>query len=78
MLVLPNIPDLQRVILTGSDHPFAFAVERDGGNVARVALEGQDGIRLTTVDVVQAHMLVARCCEVLFVGRDAELVDLLL
>jgi hypothetical protein len=55
------------VVFTGGDHPFTLAVKGDGGDVAGVALEGDDGVRVSAVDIVKSDVLVAGCCEVLFI-----------
>jgi hypothetical protein len=59
------------MILTRSNHPLAFTVKRDSGDVAGMTLEGDDWIRMSAVDVIEADVLVAGCCEILFVWRDA-------
>jgi len=39
MGVLPWIPDLDGPVFAAGNEPLAFVVERDGGDVGRVALE---------------------------------------
>lgn len=46
-----GLPDLDGAVLGGGDHPLALAVEGDAGDVARVALEIQERIRIRALDV---------------------------
>ena len=59
---LPRVPDLECVVLAGSDHPLALAMERYCGDIAGMSLERKNGIRMSTVDVVETDMLVAGSC----------------
>jgi hypothetical protein len=82
MIVIPlyrttsSIPDLDRAVFRTCHHPFALAVERNARDVACVAIEGEDGVRIRGLDVVEFDCVVAGGGEVSFVGRDAEAVDL--
>ena len=49
----PSIPDFYRAIFGASDHPFAFAVERNTSNVARMSFKSQNGGRVCRLDVVK-------------------------
>ena len=71
-----RIPDLDRAVLGAGHHPFALAVERDAGDVARVPVEGEHRVRVRGADVVQLDVVVPCCGEVALVGRDAEPVHL--
>ena len=71
-----GLPDLHGAVLGGRHHPFALTVEGYAGDVAHVALEGEDGIGVRRLDVVELNSVVARGGEVALVGRDAEAVDL--
>lgn len=51
-------------------------MEGDSGDVARVALEGQQRVRVGGLDVVELDGVVARAGEEALVGRDAQAVDL--
>jgi len=55
------------VVFTGSDHPLAFAMKCDGCDVAGVSFEGDDGVRVTAVDVIESDVLITGRCKVLFV-----------
>lgn len=71
-----RLPDLDSTILRARDHPFALAVERDARDVARVALEGQQGVGVGGLDVEELDGVVAGGREEALVGRDAQSVDL--
>lgn len=71
-----RLPDLDGAVLAAGDHPLALAVEGHARHVARVALEGEQGVRVRRLDVVQLHRVVARRGEEALVGRDAQPVHL--
>lgn len=71
-----RLPDLDGAVLGARHHPLALAVEGDAGDVARVALKGQQRTWVGRLDVVKLDRLVAGCGEVSLVGGDAEAVDL--
>lgn len=71
-----RLPDLDGAVLGAGDHPLALAVECDAGDVARVALEGHERVRVRALDVEQLHRVVARRREEPLVGRDAQAVHL--
>lgn len=71
-----RLPDLHGAILRARDHPLALAVERDARDVARVALEGQQGVGVGRLDVEELDGVVARGGEEALVGRDTQAVDL--
>lgn len=75
-LAAARLPDLDGAVLGGGDHPLAFAVEGDAGDVARVALKGQQRVRVGGLDVVELDGVVAGGREEALVGGDAEAVDL--
>ena len=54
-----RIPDLDRAVFRGRDEPLGLAVEGDAGDVGCVAVEGEDGIRIGTLNVVQLDGVVA-------------------
>jgi len=57
MGVLPWIPDLDGPVFAAGNEPLAFVVERDGGDVGRVALErnelGRAKMRSRTAEIVR-------------------------
>lgn len=65
-----RLPDLYGAILGTGHHPLALAVERDAGDIARVALKGQQRIGVGALDVEQLDSVVAGGCEKALVGRD--------
>lgn len=67
----PRFPDLDRPVLRARHHPFALAVERHARDVARVALERQQRVRVGRLDVIKLHRVVPGRSEKAFVGRDA-------
>lgn len=71
-----GLPDLDGAVLGARDHPLALAVEGDAGDVARVALEGEQRVRVGRFDVEELDRVVARGGEEALVGRDAQAVDL--
>jgi hypothetical protein len=71
-----RIPDLDGAVFGRSHQPLGLAVERYAGDVARVAVEREDGIGVCGFDVVELDGVVAGSREVAFVGRDAETVYL--
>ena len=72
----PRVPDLNRPILGAGHHPFALAVESHAGDVARVPVEREHGVRVRGADVVELDVVVPGRGEVALVRRDAEPVDL--
>ena len=71
-----RLPDLDGAVLGARDHPLALAVEGDARDVARVALEGEQRVRVGGLDVEELDGVVARRGEEALVGRDTEPVDL--
>lgn len=70
------LPNLDGAILGAGHHPLAFAVEGDAGDIASVALEGKQRIRVRRLDIVEFDRVVACGGEEALVGRDAEAIDL--
>ena len=66
-----RLPYLHRPILGARDHPLPLAMEGDAGDVARVALERKQRIRVRRLDVVELYGVVARGGEEALVRRDA-------
>ena len=66
-----RVPDLYRAIFGARHHPLALAVKRDAGDVGRVALEGEDRVRVRRLDLIQLDRVMARRSEEAFVGRNA-------
>jgi hypothetical protein len=54
-----GVPDLDGTVLGRRDHPFAFTVKSDPGNVGSVAVEGEDSIRIRGLDVIELDRVVA-------------------
>jgi len=71
-----SLPDLNRAILRACDHPFALAVERNARDITRVAIEGEEGVWVRGLDVVELDCVVACSGEETLVWRDAEAIDL--
>lgn len=71
-----RIPDLHRAVLGARHHPLPLAVERDAGDVARVAVEGEYGVGVRGADVVKLDIVVSGGGEIALVGGDAETIDL--
>jgi hypothetical protein len=71
-----RVPDLDGAVLGARDQPLGLAVKGDARDVGRVAVEGQDRIRIRRLDVIELDGVVARGGEVALVGRDAEAVHL--
>lgn len=69
-------PNLDGAILGACDHPLALAVECDARDVARVALEGQQGVGIGRFDVEELDGMVAGGREEALVGGDTQAVDL--
>ena len=70
------LPDLDGAVLRARDHPLALAVKGNSCDIARVALKGQERVRVRGLDVVELGRVVARCGEKSLVGRDAEAIHL--
>lgn len=70
------IPDLDRAVLGRCHHPFPLAVERNAGDVGRVAFKGEHGVRVRGLDFVELDRVVARGREEALVRRDAEAIHL--
>lgn len=71
-----RLPNLDGAVFGARDHPLALAVERDARDVARVALKGEEGVRVGRLDVEELDRVVAGGREEALVGRDAQAVDL--
>lgn len=71
-----RIPDLDSAILRTGDHPLAFAVECDTGDIVGVALEGHHRVGVCGLNVVELNIIVTSSREKAFVGGNAETVDL--
>lgn len=56
-----SIPDLNVSVFGASNHPFPLAVERYASDVAGVAFEGEDGIRVGRLDLVKLDVVVPGC-----------------
>lgn len=65
------IPDFDRAILGARHHPFALAMERHAGDVARMPIEGDYRIRVGRADVIKLHVVVSGRGQVPFVRRYA-------
>jgi hypothetical protein len=72
----PGVPDLDGAVFGRRDQPLGLAMECYAGDVGRVAVKGEDGIRVGRLDVVELDCVVAGGREVALVGGDAEPVDL--
>lgn len=72
----PRLPDLDGAVLGRRHHPLSLAVEGHARHVSRVTLEGEHGVGVRRLDVVELNGVVARRGEVALVGGDAEPVDL--
>ena len=70
------IPDLDRTVFGAGHHPFALAMKRHAGDVAAVAIEGEDWVGVRGADVIELHILISRRGQVAFIRGDAESVDL--
>lgn len=70
------LPNLDGAILGAGHHPLALAVEGDASDVASVAFEGKQRVRVRRLDIVEFDRVVACGGEEALVGRDAETVDL--
>jgi len=71
-----SIPDLDRAIFGASNHPFPLAVEGYAGDVAGVTFEGENGVRVRRLDIVELDILVSCSCEITLLRRDAKAVHL--
>lgn len=70
------VPDLDCAVLGAGHQPLGLDVECDAGDVGRVPVEGQDGVWVGRLDVVELDRVVAGGGEVALVRRDAEAVHL--
>lgn len=75
-IATPCVPYFHRAIFRRGDQPFGLAVECNARDVGRVAVKGQNRVRVRGLDVVQLDRVVARGSKVAFVGGYAEAVDL--
>lgn len=64
----PRFPNLDGAILGASDHPLPFAVECNTGDVACVALEGQERVRIRGLDVIELDGMMPCCSQETLVG----------
>lgn len=55
-------PDLDIAIFRGCDHPLALAVECNSGDITSVTFEGEEGIGVRRLDIVQLDGVVASGC----------------
>lgn len=67
----PGIPDLDSTILGACHHPLAFAMKSNASDIGRVALKGQDVIRIAGTDIVEFDVLVSGCSEPTLIGGYA-------
>ena len=58
----PGIPDFHRTVFRACHHPFAFAMEANTSDVAGVAFECHDSIRIAGLNVVQSHHMPTSGC----------------
>ena len=72
----PGIPDLHGAVLGARNHPLALAVEGNTRDIAGVALEGEEGIRIRRLDVEEFDGVVPSGGEESLIGGDAESIDL--
>lgn len=63
-----RLPDLDSSVLGTSNHPFALAVKRDAGDIARVAFKREQRVWVCRFDVVELDSVVSRRGKVAFVG----------
>lgn len=53
------IPDFDRAVFGAGHHPFALAMERHAGDIAGVAVEGEDWVGVRGADVIELHTLIS-------------------
>ena len=63
-------------IFRAGDHPFAFTMERDTGNVSGVTFECENSGRVRRSDIVKLHSMVAGGGQKALIWRYAKAIDL--
>ena len=71
-----RVPDAHGAVLAAAEEPAPVALPADGGDVARVALIGHEGVGRLARHVVEPDQRVAARHDVRAVGRDGQRVDL--
>lgn len=71
-----GLPDLNSAVLRAGHHPFSFAVEGHARDVAGVTLEGEQGVGVGGLDIVEFDGMVASSCKETLVRRNTQTIDL--
>lgn len=71
-----SVPDLDSPVLRACNHPFAFAMECDTGDVAGVTFEGHHWVGVGGLDIIEFDIVVSAGGEKTLVGSDAQAIDL--
>jgi hypothetical protein len=69
-------PDFDCAILRAGHHPLSFAVEGYACNIVCMPFEGQKGVRIGRLDVVELNAMMSGCCKKALIGRYAQSVYL--
>jgi hypothetical protein len=72
----PRVPNLHRPIFRRCHHPFSLAMEGDARDIASMAIEGENSVRIRRFYVIELDSVMPGGSEVTFVRRDAETVHL--
>jgi hypothetical protein len=70
------VPDLDCAIFRGGNEPLALAMERNASDVTSVTVEGEDGIGVRGLDVVELDRVMTGSGQITLVWRDTQPVDL--
>jgi hypothetical protein len=72
----PGIPNLHGSVLGAGDHPFAFAVKCDAGDVIRVTFKGNHRVGIGRFDIKKFYIVMTGRRQESLVRCDAQAVDL--
>lgn len=71
-----SVPDLDGSVFRAGNHPLAFTVEGDSGDIVCVAIEGHDRVGVAGLDIVELDIGVSGGGEVTFIGRNTQTIHL--
>ena len=71
-----SLPDLDGAVLRAGNHPFAFAVKSNAGDIACMAFECKERVWIGGLDIVELDSVVACSSKETLIGGDTQSINL--